>query len=72
MQIQKKTHLHKQIYTDLHQKNIYAFLFQGEDLEKLMLTLEHWGHRLFPKMPFDEFLQRVETLGKKKPVQVMS
>ncbi|XP_014675724.1 PREDICTED: uncharacterized protein LOC106815733 [Priapulus caudatus] len=59
------------ILTDLF-KNV-QFKGKGhevDDLNKLMLSLEHWGHRLFPKMPFDEFLQRLETLGKKKAVQV--
>jgi len=31
--------------------------------------MEHWGHRLFPKMPFDEVIERVEKLGAKRPVQ---
>ena len=35
-----------------------------------MMTMEHWGNRLFPKMTFDEVIERVEKLGKKKPVQV--
>lgn len=34
-----------------------------------MRHMEHWGHRLFPKMPFDEVIERVEKLGSKKPVQ---
>jgi len=40
-----------------------------EDLKNIMRTLEHWGHRLFPKMPFNEVLDRCEKLGMKKPVQ---
>ena len=35
-----------------------------------MGKLEHWAHRLFPKMPFDEVLERIEKLGSKKEVQV--
>ena len=35
-----------------------------------MMIMEHWGNRLFPKMTFDEVIERVEKLGKKKPVQV--
>ena len=35
-----------------------------------MSIMEHWGHRLFPKMPFDELIERVERLGQKKAVQV--
>ncbi|XP_072166754.1 uncharacterized protein [Diadema setosum] len=40
-----------------------------EDLDKLMRVMEHWAHRLFPKMPFDDVIERVEKLGSKKPVQ---
>ncbi len=36
----------------------------------MMGKLEHWAHRLFPKMPFDEFIERLEKLGQKKAVQV--
>ncbi|XP_071793857.1 uncharacterized protein [Asterias amurensis] len=39
------------------------------DLNRLMSTMEHWAHRLFPKMPFDEVIERIEKLGRKKPVQ---
>lgn len=35
-----------------------------------MQTLEHWAHRLFPKMTFGEVLERTERLGAKKEVQV--
>jgi hypothetical protein len=34
-----------------------------------MKKMEHWAHRLFPKMPFDEVVERVERLGSKKEVQ---
>ncbi|XP_072031506.1 uncharacterized protein [Amphiura filiformis] len=40
------------------------------DLNTLMMTMEHWGNRLFPKMTFDEIIERIEKLGRKKPVQV--
>ncbi|RUS73957.1 hypothetical protein EGW08_018272 [Elysia chlorotica] len=42
---------------------------EAEDLKIIMHTLQHWGHRLFPKMTFDEVLERVERLGAKKEVQ---
>ncbi|KAI8789883.1 TIMELESS-interacting protein [Biomphalaria glabrata] len=42
---------------------------EAEDLKLIMRHLEHWGHRLFPKMPFAEVLDRVERLGSKKEVQ---
>lgn len=40
------------------------------DLNRLMQSMEHWGNRLFPKMTFDEVIERVEKLGRKSAVQV--
>lgn len=37
-----------------------------------MHKMENWAHRLFPKLQFDEFVDKVERLGKKKEVQVRS
>ncbi|XP_043835954.1 TIMELESS-interacting protein isoform X2 [Dromiciops gliroides] len=31
--------------------------------------MEHWAHRLFPKLQFEDFIGRVEHLGNKKEVQ---
>ncbi|GFO24426.1 timeless-interacting protein [Plakobranchus ocellatus] len=45
---------------------------EAEDLKVIMHTLQHWGHRLFPKMPFDEVLERVERLGARKEVKISS
>jgi len=42
--------------------------FQAEDLKLLMSKLEHWAHRLFPKMSFDDFIERLERLGSKKEI----
>jgi len=42
------------------------------DLNTLMSAYEHWAHRLFPKMPFDEVVERLEKLGQKREVQVCS
>ena len=42
------------------------------DLNKMMGVMEHWAHRLYPKMPFDELIERVERLGQKKDVQVFA
>ncbi|KAK7491720.1 hypothetical protein BaRGS_00016976, partial [Batillaria attramentaria] len=42
---------------------------EAEDLRVVMRYLEHWAHRLFPKMPFDEVLERIERLGTKREVQ---
>lgn len=35
-----------------------------------MQHMEHWAHRLFPKLQFEDFIDRVEALGNKKEVQV--
>ncbi|XP_021362319.1 TIMELESS-interacting protein-like [Mizuhopecten yessoensis] len=42
---------------------------EAKDLGVIMRYLEHWAHRLFPKMPFDEVLERIERLGTNKEVQ---
>lgn len=42
---------------------------EAQDLRIIMRYLEHWAHRLFPMMPFDEVLERIEKLGTKKEVQ---
>ncbi|KAL4227824.1 hypothetical protein ACF0H5_013261 [Mactra antiquata] len=42
---------------------------EAQDLALIMRQMEHWAHRLFPKMPFDECIERVEKLGGKKEVQ---
>lgn len=49
---------------------IWFVLLQTRDLQIIMRYLEHWAHRLFPKMPFDEVLERIEKLGTKNEVKV--
>ena len=44
---------------------------QAEDLKLVMGKLEHWAHRLFPKLTFDDFSARLEKLGHTKSVQVI-
>lgn len=39
------------------------------DLQTLIRHMEHWAHRLFPKLQFEEFVDRVERLGNKNIVQ---
>ncbi|KAJ7311361.1 hypothetical protein JRQ81_006978 [Phrynocephalus forsythii] len=39
------------------------------DLQTLIRHMEHWAHRLFPKLQFEEFVDRVERLGSKNAVQ---
>ncbi|NXR03409.1 TIPIN protein, partial [Sagittarius serpentarius] len=42
---------------------------EAEDLKTLIRHMEHWAHRLFPKLQFEDFVDRVESLGNKKEVQ---
>ncbi|NWT00507.1 TIPIN protein, partial [Mionectes macconnelli] len=42
---------------------------EAEDLKTLMQHMEHWAHRLFPQLQFEDFIDRVENLGNKKEVQ---
>ncbi|XP_053574504.1 TIMELESS-interacting protein [Bombina bombina] len=42
---------------------------EAEDLKTLIRQMENWAHRLFPKLQFEDFLARLETLGNKKEVQ---
>ncbi|XP_061227149.1 TIMELESS-interacting protein [Neopsephotus bourkii] len=42
---------------------------EAEDLKTLMQHMEHWAHRLYPKLQFEDFIDRVESLGNKKEVQ---
>lgn len=42
---------------------------ESEDLRVLMQSMENWAHRLYPKLQFDDFIDKVETLGSKKEVQ---
>ncbi|XP_014220035.1 TIMELESS-interacting protein [Copidosoma floridanum] len=39
---------------------------ESEDLSRLMKKLEYWAFRLFPKLEFDDFLAKCESLGHKK------
>nr|XP_039266629.1 TIMELESS-interacting protein-like [Styela clava] len=43
--------------------------YEVEDLDLLMSHLEHWAHRLYPRMTFDDCLEKVEKLGHKKEIQ---
>ncbi|XP_038623530.1 TIMELESS-interacting protein [Tachyglossus aculeatus] len=42
---------------------------EAEDLKTLIRHMEHWAHRLFPKLQFEDFIDRLERLGNKKEVQ---
>ena len=40
-----------------------------DDLEAVMKRMEHWAHRLYPKLPFDDVMERIAQLGKKQAVK---
>ncbi|XP_019966184.2 TIMELESS-interacting protein isoform X1 [Paralichthys olivaceus] len=42
---------------------------EAADLRLLMQKMENWAHRLFPKLQFEDFIDKVEKLGTKKEVQ---
>uniref|UniRef100_A0A8C1BN13 TIMELESS-interacting protein n=2 Tax=Cyprinus carpio TaxID=7962 RepID=A0A8C1BN13_CYPCA len=42
---------------------------EAENLKLLLQKMENWAHRLYPKMQFEEFIDKVESLGSKKEVQ---
>ncbi|XP_020378762.1 TIMELESS-interacting protein isoform X1 [Rhincodon typus] len=42
---------------------------ESEDVKTLLWQMEHWAHRLYPKLQFAEFIEKVEVLGSKKEVQ---
>ncbi|KAJ8344465.1 hypothetical protein SKAU_G00317940 [Synaphobranchus kaupii] len=42
---------------------------EAEDLRVLMLKMENWAHRLYPKLKFEDFIDKLESLGGKKEVQ---
>ncbi|MBN3306677.1 TIPIN protein, partial [Amia calva] len=42
---------------------------EAEDLKTLIQRMENWAHRLYPKLQFDDFVDKLESLGSKKEVQ---
>ncbi|XP_062922311.1 TIMELESS-interacting protein isoform X1 [Mobula hypostoma] len=44
-------------------------MLKNEDVKTLLWHMEHWAHRLYPKLQFEEFVAKVEALGGKKEVQ---
>lgn len=42
---------------------------EADDLRLLMQKMENWAHRLYPKLQFEDFVDKVERLGNKKEVQ---
>lgn len=52
----------------------YFDFFSGKgheysDLDRMMKKMEHWAHRLYPKLPFDDVMDRISVLGKKQAVK---
>lgn len=43
---------------------------EKSDLDEVMKRLQHWAHRMYPTYKFEDVLNRVEVLGKKKTLQV--
>lgn len=43
--------------------------YEKEYLDKILFKIEHWGHRLFPRMKFEDFVEKVENLGSKRAVK---
>ncbi|CAF0935911.1 unnamed protein product [Adineta ricciae] len=43
--------------------------YEFTDLDTLMHKFEYWAHRLVPHMAFDDFIEKAEILGGKKPVK---
>ncbi|CAD5118795.1 DgyrCDS7475 [Dimorphilus gyrociliatus] len=39
------------------------------DIRYLMMQMEHWAHRLFPKLTFEDFINRMEKLGGKSEIK---
>ncbi|KAG7473358.1 hypothetical protein MATL_G00094980 [Megalops atlanticus] len=42
---------------------------EAEDLKMLMQKMENWAHRLYPKLQFEDFVDKLESLGNKREVQ---
>uniref|UniRef100_A0A170YW34 TIMELESS-interacting protein n=1 Tax=Triatoma infestans TaxID=30076 RepID=A0A170YW34_TRIIF len=42
---------------------------EKEDLARIMTFLHYWTHRLYPKMTFEDCIEKIENLGKKRPIQ---
>lgn len=40
-----------------------------DDLDVVLKKLEHWGHRLYPRLPFADVSDRLAQLGKKQAVK---
>lgn len=53
------------------EKLFEGFKYKGkghekEDLDRVMKRMEYWAFRLYPKLDFDDFIDKVESLSNKK------
>ncbi|ALC38712.1 CG10336 [Drosophila busckii] len=44
--------------------------YEKTDLDEILRRLQHWAHRMYPNYTFDDVLNNIERLGKKKPLHV--
>ena len=51
-------------------KNTLFIPLQASDLKILMQQYEQWANRLYPKLTFHDFTNRVETMARKKEFKV--
>ncbi|CAF0765987.1 unnamed protein product [Didymodactylos carnosus] len=47
-----------------YEASLVLFVVSGE-------IYEYWAHRLVPHMAFDDFIEKAEKLGNKKPIKVI-
>ena len=40
-----------------------------DDMDLVLKKMEHWSHRLYPRLPFDSVTDRIAVLGKKVAVK---
>lgn len=40
-----------------------------DDLRVLLFKAKHWAHRLHPALTFEDFIEKAEQLGSKRPVK---
>ena len=59
------------IYDDMFFHKIYL-ISEGkefEDLDIVIDRMQHWAHRLYPKLPFDDVTKQILHVGKKMQIQ---
>ncbi|KAI9560647.1 hypothetical protein GHT06_011597 [Daphnia sinensis] len=60
----------KAVMADFRSVKLRGKGHEKSDLETILAKMEHWAHRLFPKLPFDDCVESVAKLGNTKHVQV--